>query len=387
MNFRKAQKIDFKYLCECKKDAYRFPEEYLEAYESNMFFPDKCVVCEENGGISSYIQSCDYGIAVGRKTITVRYINDAYTIPSKRRMGYMKDGIKNILGAMNAEKVPFVFCVPFDRRIFDSLGFRIVSDIKEYRITADDIPAYKISGDVKMIRRPDESMINGISSVYESYMKRKETPRFYALRANIHQYKMIDNFTENYGGGFAAFYDPAGELSGYVMYMIENKLLNVYEYAYKDAAAYKSVFAFLKNHKYQAEKIIIKTSADDAAYTDFSGGETRLIPFAAARAANIEEVLRLFADRLDGINIRIFDPMIGMNSGTWSVSAGSVMPTSEEYDFETDEGTFTQMCLGYISAEDAMYMGYMKKATGDSGKVAAMRDAFKKGDNYINMLL
>lgn len=391
MKFRKAEKKDINAIAETKKYTYGYSDEYLNNYMNKLFFTDKCIVGEEDSEISAYIQRIDYGIINRFSSLTAGYISDVYTAPAKRRMGYMTECIKQLLESMHNEQMPFVFCVPFDYKIFDSIGFRLVSDIKEYHITADDIPSYKINGVMKnniRFENPDESFINRISDIYDSYMKRNGA-RLYAMRSNIYWRNMLDDFINGYGGNFAVLYEDFQNISGYVLYTMEKDVLRVYEYAYKNLKAYKSILAFIKNYKYQTKKIIIKAAEDDMAYLDFAGNNNliKIMPFAMARITNIHRVLTEMRTELSGINIRIFDPIISSNNGVWSIGADGVTPTSDSYDFETDIGTFTQLYLGYISAAEAFYMGYLKNVPGNSEKEQTVRNLFKKQNNYINMLL
>jgi len=388
MNFRQASNNDINQIKNYKIHAYSFPKEYADKQMKNIFVPEKCTVAEENNSVVSYAQTADYGVYSNGTEMTASCLNDVYTTTSYRHMGYMKQTVSETLKQLNMSKIPFCFCVPFDYKVFDSMGFRLVSDIKEYHLSSDDIPAYKISEKIIFIdnfNNINDTINSQMSDVYIKYMTKKSKKRFFTARSTAYRNIMLDDFIENYNGTAALLYDGSDNMTGYALYIIDDDTICVYDYAYINTSAYRSIFALIKNYKYQTDKIVIKTATDDMAFLDFTGNntETKILPFAMARITNIQSALAPFAPALTGVTLKLFDPLISDNNGIFTIDANTIMPSSSTPDIETDIGTFTQIYLGYISLEDASDMGY---ANIYSNKDTVSR-VFKKQNNYINMLL
>jgi len=189
---------------------------------------------------------------------------------------------------------------------------------------------------------------------------------------------------QNFGGQCVLLKDATGTAIGYLLMIIRDKKMGIYEFAYKNRAAYESLIGFIASHQLWVETVSVKAAADDLSYLDFADRRDAitLCPFAMARINNVEMALKLAAEEFTGsVRLQVIDRLIPENSKTFAINASEVTQTEEEPQVITDIGTLTQLFMGYISIKDAVRMNFL---SGDAGLLTGM---FRKKNNYINMLL
>jgi len=195
---------------------------------------------------------------------------------------------------------------------------------------------------------------------------------------------ILEDLFGNFGGKCVIFHDLQNNPAGYMLYIIRDRKMCIYEFAYKNRAAYESLMGFVRSHELNVDSVAIKAPADDLSYLDFCDNRmaVHFCPFAMTRISNARRALKIASvNCFEKFNFQIIDRLIENNNKTFMVCNGEAFETEEPADVITDIGTLTQMFIGYIDVDDAKRMNLI------SGNDELLKMIFEKKNNYINMLL
>lgn len=376
MDIRNAQRVDAQAIREIWENTFHYSRGFMDWYFRTMFEEKNTILAaEEEQAIASVSIQPQEMIMAGEKMDTC-YIGAFAALPEYRNKETMRDVACAMTADIGRRGFAVSVVVPFNYKFFERFGWRTAYQYKQYKITPADIPDYQIHG--KFQRNPAD--ISGLAMVYDAFMHGRSG---YFIRDSKAWQLILEDLTQNFGGRYVLLRDGQQTPVGYLLYIIHDGVMGVYEMAYTNRQAYESLLGFIRMHAMQLKTISMKMPDDDLTHLEFCDNRmaVTLCPFAMARVHRVRDVLGTLAKRFDGaVRIQVIDRLSEENNRTFAVSRDTVVETEAAPDVVTDIGAFTQLALGYLDTAGAVRMNML------SGKAELLKGLFRKETNYLNML-
>lgn len=376
---RNALKADVKELKEMWRHSFNYSDAFIDWYFSRVFSCDNTVVCEENKRLLAGTSIVPYSLNISELPTDSAYIAGFASLPETRTTENLRELLINTLLMLKDKGHSLVFTVPYSYKFYETYGFRTVCGYKQYNITTDDIPNYTLKGSIERCKI-DEATIKNLSSVYNAHMQGKNS---YVMRTEENWKLILEDVLGNFNGYCAVLKEEDGSARGYILYVISDGHMGIYEMAYTDRQAYESLYAYIKAYSMQLKNVSIKTDRDDLSYLDFCDKRNAIsyMPFVTARIVDVRAIFEQLAKNFGGnVRIQVIDRLIDENNITVELSENSVIETSTAPEVVTDIGTLTQLFMGYISPSEAARLNMI------AGNTALLDGLFEKKNNYIGML-
>jgi len=379
MNTRMALKSDIKAIREMWNDYYGLSQNFCDWFFNRVFYSQNSIVVTEGDTITASSGFVPHKIKLGNAAADAAYIAGMVTLPEYRTEETAKRLLADTLLAANAKGMPISLLMPHRYDFYEKYGFRTCYDFKQYTASPDVIPCFAVKHRIER-HKINDKVIEALDGVYRKHMEDKNG---FVLRTDEAWRLILEDLIANFGGKIAVAYDESSQAQGYILYVVRDGLMGVYEMAYTTRSAYESLMGYIKGHELNVRKITIKTDTRDLSYLDFCDNKNPMsvYPFAAARINNAQSALEYCLDGYEGsIKLQVVDRLIEDNNRTFYIGDGRVSVTEEAYDAAVDIGTLAMLIFGYISVKDAERLGLI------TGNASCAKGLFKKKNNFINML-
>lgn len=316
---------------------------------------------------------------MNNETVNCAYIAGLVIMPEYKDENNIRQMIADTVLTINASDAPISLVMPHNYKLYEKYGFSTCYNFKQYNIIPEDIPDFKIKGHIERHKISDKTIAE-LNEIYEIFMEDKNA---WLIRSEDNWKLILEDLIGNFGGKVAVHYNDENIADGYVLYVIRDGQMGVYEMAYKNRSSYESLMGYIKAHDTQVRKISMKVSSNDLSYLDFCDNRNAagIYPFVMARINNAGMILEQISQNADiNIKLQIIDRLIEDNNQTFLITQEGVSITEEEADAVTDIGTLAMLVLGFISTEEAKKLNLISK------NADVLKDLFNKRDNYINML-
>lgn len=379
MNTRIAQKSDIKAIREMWKDYYGLSQNFCDWFFNRAFYSQNSIVVTEDDTIAASSGFIPYQLSLGEKSVSAAYIAGTVTLPEYASEAFSRQLLADTLLTINSKDIPISFLIPHKYSFYEKYGFRICYSFKQYTLTPEAIPGFSVRHRIER-HKISPKIIEELNGIYERYMTDKNG---YVIRDEEAWKLILEDLTANFGGKTAIAYNKNAEACGYILYVVHDGIMGIYEMAYDDRITYESLMGYIKGHELSVGKITVKTDMNDLSYLDFCDNRNPIAvyPFVMARINNVKEALLECAADIEGtVKLGVVDRLLEDNNRTFCISKDSVEETSEEPEAVADIGTLTMLLFGYISPEEAMKQGLL------TGNIKAASVLFEKKNNFINML-
>lgn len=379
MNTRVAAKSDVNAIKDMWENS-RGGGAFTQWFFDKVFYSANAVIAEENGAPLACACTIPYTIKINGNDIEASYIGGIAANPENRSTEVMNVLAADTLGFIAGKNIPIAFTVPDNYKFFERYGFSLCYDYKQYDITPDDLPSYGINGTIVRPSAINKDIIDILNGIYEKFTLGKNG---YTIRTEENWKLIFDDFYKNFDGKCVIYKNQRDEFLGYMLYIIRDNKMGVYELAYSKREGYEGLIGFIKAHEGIINKVSVKTPSDDLLYLTFCDNRTAVAsyPFAAARITDVREILRLYKDLMpQNLRIQVIDRVMEENNHTYTFAEGDVIIIETEANVATDIGTLTQLVLGYLSVDEAYALNLVK------GDASLLKQIFKKQTTYINML-
>lgn len=379
LNTRVATKADIKTIRELWDEFYGYSENFTEWFFNRAFYSQNSIVGTDDAKIAASSGFIPYEIKLKDKNLNCAYIAGLVMMPEYRDENNLRQMIADTLLTINASDAPISLLIPHNYKLYEKYGFRTCYNFKQYNITPEDISDFKIRGHIERHRISDK-IIDELNDIYEAFMKDKNA---WLIRSTENWKLILEDLIGNFGGKIAVHYNENNAADGYILYVIRDGQMGIYEMAYKNRISYESLMGYIKAYDTQVRKITIKASADDLSYLDFCDNRNAagIYPFVMARINNAGMLLSEISKDFDkSVKLQIIDRLIEDNNKTFLISEEGVTSVEDEADAVTDIGTLAMLALGFISIDEAEKLDLL------SGNAQKLYGLFTKKNNYINML-
>lgn len=378
---RMAEAKDKKNLKKLWEDSLPYTNGFIEWYFEKAYNNEDTIVTEDSGEIKASISLKPKKLKISGFEADAVYLCGQAVLPEMREDSFFNLQLIEAFKAVSQKDYLLSLVVPSEYRFWEKYGWRTVYSYKQYSIKHDDLPAYTVQMDVERVREVTSDTAAKLNDIYMSFMADKNA---YALRNECTWRLIIEDLQRNFGGKCVIFNDRQGMPVGYMLYILRDRKMGVYEFAYKNRLAYESIMGFVRAHKNESDSVEIKAPVNDLSHLDFCDRRdaVRYCPFAMARISDAKKVLSIASAKLEeGFNIQVVDRFVEKNNRIFYLAGANTEETDNNADVAVDIGTLTQMFMGYIDADEAKRMNLL------SGKAELLKKIFDKKNNYINMLL
>lgn len=380
METRQALANDKKMIKELWENSFHYSKSFNEWYFDKVFDAQNTLVTTDGDNAAASLSIIPQTLNISGCEVKSAYISGLAVLPECRNDDNMKNLMSEAIVSISEKGYVLSTIIPANYRFYERFGWRTAYSYKQYDIKPEDLPAYRINHEFERAEINDNTVF-ALSEIYKSFTADKNA---YAHRSKNDWVLILEDLFFNFGGKCIILRDENKDAAGYMLSIIRDKKMWVYEFAYKNRAAYENIIGYMHSHKLYVDDIAIKAAADDLSYLDFCDNReaVRFCPFAMARITDAKKALEIASTNLsENFKIQIVDRLIESNNKTFSLSEGAAEETDAEADVITDIGTLTQLFMGYISVNDACRMNLI------SGNAEYLKKIFGKKSNYINMLI
>lgn len=380
METRQAIQKDKKSLKELWENSFHYAKSFNDWYFDKVFEAENTLITFDNEKAVSSVSIMPQSLNLSGCEVKTAYLSGLTVLPEYRNDENMKALISEAIAFVASRGYVLSTLLPPSYRFYERFGWRTSYSYKQYDISPSDLPEYRVNYTFDHAAI-SENTIFELSDIYKEFTSDKNA---YALRSKENWELILEDLFCNFGGHCIIVRDENKKPVGYILSIIRDKKMWVYELAYKTRAAYENIMGYMNSHKLYVDSIAIKAPADDLSYLDFCDNREAVgyRPFVAARITEAKKALEIATASLtDGFKIQVVDRLIEANNKTFALSSEGVVETDETADVITDIGTLTQLFMGYISVKEACRMNLI------SGDEQKLKQIFGKKNNYINMLL
>lgn len=380
METRVAVQADRDVIKELWNNTFGYSKKFTDWYFEKIFNPSDTLISADENGVFGSISIIPQKIKLSGYTADVSYLSGIATLPEARSDDNMKSQLTAAIAAVAQRNSLISLVIPSNYRFFERYGWRTAYCYKQYDIKPEDLPAYQIKCSITRASLSGDTVMQ-LNDVYNAFMADKNAC---TLRDNHNWMLILDDLFSNFGGKCLIFKNSEGMPVGYILSIIRERKMWVYEFAYKDRNSYESIMGYIHANAMNVDNVAIKAPVNDISYLDFCDNReaVKLCPFAMARITDAKKALYIASSNVDiSFKIQIVDRLVEGNNKTFLISGGNIEETTDAPDVVTDIGTLTQLFMGYLSVDDIIRMNLI----GGNGEI--LKYLFDKKNNYINMLL
>lgn len=380
METRQAVQKDKEKLKVLWENSFHYAKSFNEWYFEKVYDAENTMITFDGEKAISGLSIMPQTLVISDREVKSAYITGPALLPEYRNDDNMKALVSEAIASAAERGYVLSTLIPSNYRFYERFGWRTAYSYKQYDITPEDLPEYRVGYTFERAALNDNTVLE-LSEIYKEFVSDKNA---YAVRSRKNWTLILEDLFCNFDGKCITVKDEQKNAVGYILSIIRDRKMWVYEFAYKTRAAYENIIGFMNAHKLYVDKIAIKAAADDLSYLDFCDNREAVsfCPFAVARVNDVKKALEIASENLtESFKIQIIDRLVEKNNKVFELSGEAVTETDAEADVITDIGTFTQLFMGYISTAEACRMNLV------SGNAELLERIFRKKNNYINMLI
>lgn len=316
------------------------------------------------GRLVSGLINTPYTIYYDGHIVGMGGIGGVASLPEERMQG----GIRTILSSVFAEDRAmgrlFSVLFPFSAAYYRKFGYEVCNIGRMVRFPMEALSKYKMAGTARMYR-PEEG-IGPFSQVYERFASRYN----YAVSRSDLAWENILHCDPLKAEGYPYILSRDGMDTAYCIFRARREgdgiiTMVIRDYAYVNRDALIDLFGFLRRLSAQF-KLIEMELPDDLMLHALFDDPYVIKPLAPsvtmARALDVGEALRMMRhpQAPGSYAIAVEDAFLPENTGTYHVKYGNgditvMRSENDTCDLRVSIQAFTQLCLGYIPLEMALY--------------------------------
>jgi predicted acetyltransferase len=274
----------------------------------------------EDGKLAAKLHLLDLKVKIQDSEWKMGGIAGVATFPEYRRRGYVSGLMRHALSAMKENGQIISFLHPFNIHFYRKYGWELVSDQKRVEINKIDLNMIgKMSGSITRFNKENhhaaaEEIYERFSSRYSGMLVRD---RDWWLQSVYSDYQI------------AAWHNEGGSPEGYILYKIENSILDVEEFVALTFEARTGLWNFICQHDSMVDKVKILTSVHDPFpyYLKQPKQHMEITPYFMARIVDLPKAMRTchFNNLQEQpLFLHIADDFAPWNSGTYQLSINGV---------------------------------------------------------------
>lgn len=311
-----------------------------------------------DGKLAAKIYIHDLRVYVQGRPFRMGGVASVATWPEYRRKGMVSHLLKRGLEAMKEDGQTLSCLSPFSVSFYRKYGWELYTDYKKYELTSAQLPRedfYK-----GHIERSDRNW-ELLNRVYDRYAR-----GYNGMLVRDEAWWNHTVFKQK-GGQAAVYFNESGEPTGYMLYKVKNRIMDIGEMIFLDENSRKGLWRFIANHDSMCEKVTLKAPADDE--LPFLLADPRIvqetIPYFMARIVDFKSFVEQYPFEATGsehaLRIRLQDADAPWNDATFIVTIDGAGQARAEKEAAEDPGRAPYAECG-IGTMTAMLMGYKRPA-------------------------
>lgn len=331
--------------------AYSF--KWTEQDEKKIFVPEYCygAFCDDNSTLMSVLYSVSLKSSYYGKFVKSAGAGMVATLPMYRRQGCVKSIFDTVYEKMQKNGEIFSFIYPFSYSYYRKFGYEQIAEkyILTFPISAFD-PLPSNTGGKLLDNRADFEVLKSVYTKYalsvqcafdrtDAMWEKKLTLEPY--NTNLHTY---------------LWYNSQGEAKGYFTFILENRIMTVYDMAYTDCEGLCGIIGFIKGFAGRVDKVTFKNISRDCPLRyilkEYSASSGKLSSWFMARVTDVKSALEnaQYPVQSGHFSIRIND-FLAHNNKIFDVEYGDkkclvTTRDSGKYDLMCDIPLATRIFLG-----------------------------------------
>ncbi|MGE8078920.1 GNAT family N-acetyltransferase [Peribacillus loiseleuriae] len=334
---------------------FQLAEDQIEERIETMKQHHQVYGINENDQLAAKLHLLPLSIYLGNNQLKMGGIAGVATYPEYRRKGFVKELLKEALFQIKDQGMSVSLLHPFSVPFYRKFGWELFSNRMKYVLNKSDlIMKNHPNGTVKRLTKEDHSA--EIERVYEQYAE-----QFNGMLVRERSWWQ----NSAYGNQFiAVYYDDNGNASGYFMYSVHNRKMNVTEFIALTSNARISLWNFICQHDSMIEQVEMTIFERDPLH--FMLKEPRikaeLTPYFMARIVDLDAFLAQYDfqwNHIDqGLILHIEDDLLLDNQKSVQLHAGQILNAHD-----TDAGihlsinTLTAVLFGYQRPRELVLAG------------------------------
>ncbi len=334
---------------------------------------------DDDGTLMAVIMNNDFTVRFDGRMVKMGGIGGVATLPEYRYGGAVRAIFGPLLRAAreNGEVISALY--PFSHEFYRKVGYEQFLPLVEYEFPPSLLSGYRHTGWTKRVKSKEE--IAPMKEIYGAF----------AARYNL----MLDRVDGRYPVGEPFRHENFTMLLGdergaraYLYYRTDRKngenILNVVDIAFLDQDGLRMCLGYMgrMSADYGSVKLVLPEDVPLLSLVPRPyevGIRFRNQPM--ARLTNAQRALEIMKKPEDAaFTVKVEDPFLPENSGTYRVAGDTAVLTDEKADVEVSGQALTLMALGTISLEQAMYRADVKV----HGNIETLRQVFVRKPMFIS---
>jgi predicted acetyltransferase len=277
------------------------------------------------------------------------------TYPEFRRTGFVKELIIESLKEMHKSKQIVSLLAPFDFSFYRKFGWEVLSDKKKVMIEKSHLKFFEEqNGYIKRYNK--QTHHKDIEVLYEKYSKQYSGMLVRETKWWLQNVYDDDSF-------IAVYYNGDHEASGYILYDVKERKMEVREWVTLNHEAKKGLWNFICQHDSMIERATLVLSSSDQLTYCFPHHKLKieLYPYFMARIVDVEECLKKFPFKglTESLFLHIEDPFSPWNNGSYLIGNGELKVFREKQGSKCSHPPQKGIRLN-INALSAILFGYKR---------------------------
>jgi predicted acetyltransferase len=275
----------------------------------------------ENEKLAAKLHIIPFSVYIHNLEVSMGGIAGVATWPEFRRKGHIRHLLKHSLQQMKNRNQILSFLHPFDIEFYRKFGWELFASYKKYEIKKQDLFFYPtVSG--KILRMDNEDPIPKLNSIYEQFAK-----RYNGMLKRSKEWWSQSIITNN--NHVVAYLNENEKFSGYIIYNIKNRVMEIEEWIYTNEEARRALWNFICQHDSMVEIVTLKAPIDDQLPFLMKNPKINqeIVPYFMARIVDVEKLLHQypFSKREDvSLFLHINDQHAPWNSGTYQITKDKI---------------------------------------------------------------
>jgi predicted acetyltransferase len=352
-----------------------------------------------DGKLAAKLTILDLHTWVQGKRWAMGGIASVSTWPEYRRGGLVAGLLTNALKVMREQGQYVSFLFPFQFAFYRKFGWGTYTETKKYEIPTELLP--KLPPQPGRIVRVGED-VELLGALYRQFAVR------YNGTLDRDEAWWNNRIFANQKGTTAVYYNQAGEPSGYVRYLVKDRVCQIHELVHVDREAWKGLWKFIADHDSMIEKLTISVPSDDQLPFLLENPRIKqeIVPYFMARIVDVHPFLEQYpfavqtkeaAGHVLSFELKVTDAHAEWNEGLFLVEIGADGNARVEKRVEADAtGTGTgsirlPRAVCDISTLSTMLMGYQRpdflwdveRLKGDKEAILLLEAILPKRQTYL----
>jgi len=275
----------------------------------------------ENGQLTAKLHIIPFNVFIGNREMEMGGIAGVATWPEYRRKRKVDALLKHSLKEMKNKGQSISLLHPFQFHFYRRYGWEWFASYKKITIENKDlIFLEKVGGRIERVHQ--ENLYNILNPIYERFAigyngLLKRSPKWW--ESNV--------MTE--GMHAVVYVNVNNERTGYVLYEMKNRHMDVQEIITLEEEAIRGMWNFICQHDSMVEKVTIVTTLDDPLPHLLHNPRVmqEIVPYFMARVVDVESFLENypFPDyKGEPLFLHVHDEIAPWNNGIYQLGAGGL---------------------------------------------------------------